>query len=217
MAKLYFHYATMGAGKSALLLQTEYNYRERGMRCLLLTAQVDTRAGMAKISSRLGLEAAADTFSPDDDLMDTFLRQAAGEGVAAVLVDEAQFLTPAQVWQLAEGVDLLGLPVLCYGLRTDFRGELFAGSRTLLATADELREMRTICHCGSKATHVMRKAPDGTPVFEGDQVQIGGNESYVALCRKHWRAAWLEARRSARRGRIPDSHQETGAETSATE
>lgn len=185
MAKLYFHYSTMNAGKSTLLLQAAHNYRERGMEVLLLTAGVDTRHGAGRIASRIGLAEAAEVFGPQDDLL---ARIARASGLACVFVDEAQFLTPAQVWQLARAVDDLGLPVMCYGLRVDFRGELFPGSASLLALADELREVRTICHCGRKATMVVRQV-DGRAVLEGEQVQIGGNETYVSLCRRHWREA----------------------------
>lgn len=185
MAKLYFHYSTMNAGKSTLLLQAAHNYRERGMQVLLLTAAVDDRHGPARIASRIGLDAAAETFGAADDL---FARITRHPGMACIFVDEAQFLTAAQVWQLARAVDDLGVPVMCYGLRVDFRGELFPGSAALLALADELREVRTICHCGRKATMVARLVA-GRPVLEGAQVQIGGNETYVSLCRRHWREA----------------------------
>ncbi|MFC0340728.1 thymidine kinase [Paracoccus niistensis] len=187
MAKLYFHYSTMNAGKSTLLLQASYNYRERGMTTLLLIAALDTRAGPGRIGSRIGIAEDALAFAPDTDLFELIQRE--GAGTACVFVDEAQFLTAAQVWQLARVADDLDLPVMAYGLRTDFRGELFPGSATLLALADDLREVRTICHCGRKATMVVRLGPEGTPVHEGAQIQLGGNESYVSLCRRHWRAA----------------------------
>ncbi len=189
MAKLYFHYSTMNAGKSTILLQAAHNYRERGMAPYLMTARLDTRAGRARIASRIGIGAAADTFAPGEDL---FAKLAArlGEGpCACVFVDEAQFLEPEQVWQLARAVDDLAVPVMCYGLRVDFRGQLFPGSATLLALADEMREVRTICHCGKKATMVVRQDEEGRVLTEGDQVQIGGNETYVSLCRRHWREA----------------------------
>lgn len=189
MAKLYFHYSTMNAGKSTLLLQAAHNYRERGMQVMLITAAVDDRAGDGVIASRIGIAEQAETFTPDDDLFDRLHARQATQPPACVFVDEAQFLTPAQVWQLARAVDDLRLPVMCYGLRVDFRGELFPGSAALLALADEMREIRTICHCGKKATMVVRLAPDGTAQREGDQVQIGGNESYLPLCRRHWREA----------------------------
>ena len=187
MAKLYFHYSTMNAGKSTLLLQAAHNYRERGMTPLLLIAALDTRAGPGRIGSRIGLGADAIAFDADTDLF--ALIAAEGPDAACIFVDEAQFLTPAQVWQLARVADDRGQPVMAYGLRTDFRGELFPGSAALLAIADDLREVRTICHCGRKATMVVRLGPDGAVLREGAQIQVGGNESYVSLCRRHWRAA----------------------------
>ncbi len=189
MAKLYFHYSTMNAGKSTVLLQASHNYRERGMQTYLLTAQVDARAGHGRVASRIGIGEAADTFAPGDDLLKRLAERMAAGPVACVFIDEAQFLEPAQVWDLARAVDDLGVPVMCYGLRVDFRGELFPGSATLLALADELREVRTICHCGKKATMVVRKGPDGRALTDGAQVLIGGNESYESLCRIHWREA----------------------------
>lgn len=189
MAKLYFQYSTMNAGKSTVLLQAAHNYRERGMVPFLLTAQLDTRAGEGKIASRIGISEAAQTFTPETDLFKT-LETRLNEGeVACVFIDEAQFLTKDQVWQLARAVDDLKVPVMCYGLRVDFRGELFPGSAALLALADEMREVRTICHCGKKATMVVRCDADGNVLTDGDQVQIGGNETYVSLCRRHWREA----------------------------
>ena len=187
MAKLYFHYSTMNAGKSTLLLQASHNYRERGMATYLLTARLDDRAGAGRIGSRIGIGAEADTFDGATDLFDAIRARLASGGIACVFLDEAQFLTPDQVWQLARAVDDLGVPVMCYGLRVDFRGELFSGSAALLALADEMREVRTICHCGKKATMVVRRGPDGRALREGAQVQIGGNETYVSLCRRHWR------------------------------
>ena len=189
MAKLYFHYSTMNAGKSTLLLQASYNYRERGMQTYLLTAAIDGRTGKGKIGSRIGIDAKADTFDPESDLFDMLEKRKRQGPVACVFIDEAQFLTRDQVWQLARAVDDLGLPVMCYGLRVDFRGELFPGSAALLALADEMREARTICFCGKKATMVVRQDEDGNARVEGEQVQIGGNETYVSLCRKHWREA----------------------------
>ena len=189
MAKLYFHYSTMNAGKSTVLLQASHNYRERGMQTYLLTAQVDARAGHGRVASRIGIGETADTFAPGDDLLKRLAERMAAGPVACVFIDEAQFLEPAQVWDLARAVDDLGVPVMCYGLRVDFRGELFPGSATLLALADELREVRTICHCGKKATMVVRKGPDGRALTDGAQVLIGGNESYESLCRIHWREA----------------------------
>ena len=185
MAKLYFHYSTMNAGKSTLLLQASYNYRERGMATLLLTSALDDRAGPGRIASRIGISDDATTFTPRTDLFALIAEQ--GRDAACIFVDEAQFLTPEQVWQLARVADDLGQPVMCYGLRVDFRGELFPGSAALLALADEMREVRTICHCGKKATMVVRRGADGKALREGAQVQIGGNETYVSLCRRHWR------------------------------
>ena len=187
MAKLYFHYSTMNAGKSTLLLQASYNYRERGMQTLLLTAAMDDRAGPGRIGSRIGISETATTFTPATDLLALIADQ--GADCACIFVDEAQFLTKAQVWQLARVADDLHLPVMCYGVRVDFRGQLFPGSQALLAWADDLREVRTICNCGRKATMVVRQDEHGTVLREGAQVQIGGNETYVSLCRRHWREA----------------------------
>jgi len=189
MAKLYFNYSTMNAGKSTVLLQASHNYIERGMQTYLLTAQFDTRAGEGRIESRIGIGADADTFAPGDDLFARIRARLADGPCACVFVDESQFLEPAQVWQLARAVDDLGVPVMCFGLRVDFRGQLFPGSAALLALADEMREVRTICHCGRKATMVVRKGADGQVLTAGDQVVIGGNERYVSLCRRHWREA----------------------------
>ncbi|OSP55735.1 thymidine kinase [Pseudoruegeria sp. SK021] len=189
MAKLYFHYSTMNAGKSTALLQAAYNYEERGMATCLLTAQLDDRAGARRIASRIGIHSDATTFNAEDDLYATIADAHAETPRACVFLDEAQFLTEPQVWQLARVVDDLGLPVMCYGLRVDFLGKLFPGSAALLALSDELREVRTICFCGKRATMVVRNDADGHPVRGGAQVQIGGNETYVSLCRRHWRAA----------------------------
>jgi thymidine kinase len=189
MAKLYFHYSTMNAGKSTSLLQASHNYRERGMDTYLITAQFDNRAGDGRIASRIGIGEPADTFAPGEDLFAKIAARLALSDIACVFIDEAQFLSKDQVWQLARAVDDLGVPIMCYGLRVDFRGELFPGSAALLALADEMREVRTICHCGKKATMVVRKGPDGQALTDGAQVQIGGNETYVSLCRRHWREA----------------------------
>ena len=189
MAKLYFHYSTMNAGKSTALLQAAHNYKERGMVPYLLTARFDRRAGEGRISSRIGIGQPADTFDAADDLFAKLTERLKAGPVACVFLDEAQFLTEAQVWQLARAVDDLGVPVMCFGLRVDFRGKLFPGSATLLALADEMREVRTICHCGKKATMVIRQDASGTVLKNGAQVQIGGNETYVSLCRRHWREA----------------------------
>lgn len=189
MAKLFFNYSTMNAGKSTVLLQASHNYREHGMQTYLLTAQVDDRGGKGRIASRIGIGAEADIFTPDDDLFARVETRLRIDSIACVFVDEAQFLTEAQVWHLARVVDDLNVPVLCYGLRVDFRGKLFPGSAALLAIADEMREVRTICHCGRKATMVVRLDGGGQVITEGAQVQIGGNETYRSLCRRHWREA----------------------------
>ena len=189
MAKLYFNYSTMNAGKSTVLLQASHNYRERGMSTYLLTAAIDGRAGTGKIGSRIGIEASADTFNADSDLFAMIHKRLKQGPVDCVFIDEAQFLSKEQVWQLARAVDDLKTPIMCYGLRVDFRGELFPGSAALLALADEMREARTICFCGKKATMVIRQDEDGKALLEGEQVQIGGIETYVPLCRKHWREA----------------------------
>ncbi len=187
MAKLYFNYSTMNAGKSTLLLQAAHNYEERGMSVYRMTAAFDDRAGQGKIGSRIGFAREADTFLPEDDLFARIKDVMADTELSCIFVDEAQFLTPDQVWQLARVADDLAVPVMAYGLRVDFQGQLFPGSATLLALADSLREVRTICHCGRKATMVVRKDDQGNVLTEGAQVQIGGNETYVSLCRKHWR------------------------------
>ena len=189
MAKLYFNYSTMNAGKSTILLQASHNYIERGMETYLLTARLDGRAGEGRIASRIGIGEVADTFTPETEMFEKIRQRLANGPCACVFVDEAQFLSAEQVWALARVVDDLGVPVMCYGLRVDFLGNLFPGSAALLALADEMREVRTICHCGKKATMVVRLGADGQPVREGAQVQIGGNESYLSLCRRHWRAA----------------------------
>lgn len=189
MAKLYFNYSTMNAGKSTVLLQASHNYRERGMETYLLTAQFDNRAGDGRIASRIGIGQEADTFASGEDLFSKINVRLNQGKVACVFIDEAQFLEKDQVWQLARAVDDLKVPVMCYGLRVDFQGKLFPGSAALLALADEMREVRTICHCGKKATMVVRQDDQGNALTEGDQVQIGGNETYVSLCRRHWREA----------------------------
>lgn len=186
MAKVYFNYSAMNAGKSTVLLQASHNYRERGMRTMLLTALLDDRVGAGKIGSRIGLEANAETFALGDDLYSRIEIVHEETSLNCVLVDEAQFLSEPQVWQLCRVADRLGIPVMCYGLRTDFQGQLFPGSSALLALADNLREIRTICWCGRKATMVVRLDEEGRILAEGDQVSIGGEESYVSLCRRHW-------------------------------
>ena len=179
----------MNAGKSTLLLQASHNYHERGMTTYLLTANLDNRAGSGRIESRIGIGSDADTFSSGEDLYRKIQLKLKTQDIACIFIDESQFLEKQQVWQLARTVDDLAVPVMCYGLRVDFQGELFPGSAALLALADEMREARTICHCGKKATMVVRRGAKGNVIKDGDQVQIGGNESYLSLCRKHWREA----------------------------
>ncbi|MCX9148788.1 thymidine kinase [Erythrobacter sp. WG] len=188
MAKLYFYYASMNAGKSSHLLQADFNYRERGMATMLWTAALDSRSG-GMVRSRIGLESEAHRFNPETDLWAEVGAAHAGGGLDCVLVDEAQFLQPEQVWQLARLADEANIPVLCYGLRTDFRGALFPGSAVLLGIADALVELKAVCHCGRKATMNLRVDAQGQAVREGQQTAIGGNESYVALCRKHFSEA----------------------------
>lgn len=186
MAQLYFYYSAMNAGKSTALLQSDYNYHERGMKTRLLTAQLDNRFGEGRIASRIGLEKPSDMFNSDTDLISWVREQA---DVDCILIDEAQFLTRKQVDDLALVVDQLDIPVLCYGIRTDFQGELFSGSERLLAIADKLTELKTVCHCGRKAIMVVRMDENGQAMAEGAQVEIGGNERYVSMCRKHYHQA----------------------------
>lgn len=193
MAKLYFYYSTMNAGKSTALLQAAYNYGERGMKSLVYTAKLDDRAG-GKVASRIGIESEARHFEPTSDLYAEVAAEHAHAPVACVLVDESQFLSPAQVRELARVVDELNVPVLCYGLRTDFRGALFPGSAQLLAWADNLCELKTICYCGRKAIMVVRVDAAGVVEREGAQVEIGGNDRYISLCRRHFRRATEEGR-----------------------
>ena len=188
MAKLYFYYSAMNAGKTTTLLQSAHNYRERGMRTLILTPKLDHRAGSGVVASRIGLRAEGVGFDRDTDLQQLVERDITVAGkLDCVLVDEAQFLTRAQVWQLSEVVDALRIPVLCYGLRTDFRGELFEGSQYLLAWADDVQEIKTICHSGSKATMTVRVDAQGRAVQDGPQVEIGGNERYVSVSRAEFK------------------------------
>ncbi|HZF98474.1 MAG TPA: thymidine kinase [Pseudoxanthomonas sp.] len=188
MAKLYFYYSAMNAGKTTTLLQSAHNYRERGMRVLILTPKLDHRAGSGVVASRIGLSAEGLAFDQDADLEQTIRADIAAHGrLDCVLVDEAQFLSRPQVWQLGEVVDQLQVPVLCYGLRTDFMGELFEGSQYLLAWADELEEIKTICHSGKKATMTVRVDDHGRAVRQGPQVQIGGNERYVSVSRAEFK------------------------------
>lgn len=178
----------MNAGKSTILLQAAHNYRERGMDVYLLTANFDNRAGGGKIASRIGIGSDADVYAPEDDLFEKVEARLLKGDCACVFVDEAQWLSKNQVWQLARAVDELNVPIMTYGLRVDFQGNLFPGSAALLAWADEMREIRTICHCGKKATMVVRRGADGKAMRDGPQVQVGGNETYVSLCRRHFRA-----------------------------
>ncbi|MFZ4690070.1 MAG: thymidine kinase [Polymorphobacter sp.] len=194
MAKLYFHYASMNAGKSTVLLQSSFNYRERGMRTLLFTAGIDDRTGTGIIASRIGLSAPATAFHADTDIHALVAAEQALAPVHCVLVDEAQFLSPAQVWQLAAICDAMGIPVLTYGLRTDFLGALFPGSAALLAIADVLSEIKAVCDCGRKAIMNLRIDAGGRAITAGEQTEIGGNDRYVALCRRHFTAALGGAR-----------------------
>lgn len=196
MAKLYFYYAAMNAGKSATLLQADFNYRERGMRTLLFTAAFDDRFEPGKITSRIGLAAHATAIDEDTDLFEEVGIELAESPVHAVLVDEAQWLTRAQVFQLAAVCDELSIPVVAYGLRTDFQAKLFPGSAALLAIADTLVELKAICACGRKATMNLRIDDQGYPVKQGEQIEVGGNERYVALCRRHY-AEQMGLRRGA--------------------
>ena len=187
MAKLYFYYSSMNAGKSTALLQSSYNYRERGMHTLILAPHLDDRYGAGKVTSRIGLESSATTFETDEDLYKLISAESAQEALNCVLVDEAQFLTKEQVFQLGEVTDELNIPVLTYGIRTDFQGEPFEGSKYLLAWADNLKELKAICFCGNKATMVIRLDEDGNAITHGSQVEIGGNDRYVSMCRKHFK------------------------------
>jgi len=187
MAKLYFYYSSMNAGKSTALLQSSYNYRERGMNTLVLTPKLDDRYGVGKVSSRIGLESEATSFSEQDDLLDIVSGAGENSPLHCVLIDEAQFLTKEQVFQLGEITDNLNIPVLAYGLRTDFQGEPFEGSMYLLAWSDNLKELKAICDCGTKATMVIRLDEEGNAVTRGSQVEIGGNDRYISMCRKHFK------------------------------
>jgi thymidine kinase len=188
MAKLYFYYASMNAGKSSHLLQADFNYRERGMRTMLWTAALDSRSG-GLVKSRIGLESEAHQFTPETDLWTVIGAAHKVKPLDCVLVDEAQFLGAEQVWQLARLADEGGIPVLCYGLRTDFQGALFPGSAVLLGIADALVELKAVCHCGRKATMNLRVDHSGAAVRQGQQTEIGGNDRYVALCRRHFSEA----------------------------
>ncbi len=194
MAKLYFYYSTMNAGKSTVLLQASYNYQERGMQTLLLAPAIDNRDGDNTVSSRIGLSAPATPFHTADNL-DVLIRSICDtQAVDCIFVDEAQFLENQQVKQLSDVADELNIPVLCYGLRTDFQGNLFTGSEQLLAWADELTEIKTICHCGRKANMVLRIDGDGNVIKQGAQIKIGGNDTYISVCRKHFKSGMIRRR-----------------------
>jgi len=186
LAKLYFYYSSMNAGKSTSLLQSAYNYQELGMNSFLLTAEIDDRYNVGKVTSRIGLEAGAHLFNQDHNLFELVSERNENEKIDCVLIDESHFLSKEHVKQLGKVVDNLDIPVLCYGIRTDFRGELFPGSQYLLAWADNLNELKTVCHCGRKATMVVRLDADGKVVSDGDQVVIGGNDQYQSMCRRHF-------------------------------
>jgi thymidine kinase len=191
MAKLYFYYSSMNAGKSTNLLQSSYNYRERGMNTLVLAPFLDDRYGAGKVTSRIGLETEATSFRTDTNLLEVVEELRAKGPLHCVLIDEAQFLTRDQVFELSDVTDKLNIPVLAYGLRTDFQGEPFEGSKYLLAWADNLKELKAICHCGGKATMVLRMDENGNAVTQGSQVEIGGNDRYVSMCRKHFKEAYF--------------------------
>ena len=186
MAQLYFYYSAMNAGKSTSLLQSAYNYQERGMRAEIFTAALDDRFGRGKVASRIGLQSDAHLFTDDTNLLEAISDMAESGNIDCIFIDEAQFLTKQQVKQLTNVVDHLNIPVLAYGLRTDFLGETFEGSHYLLAWADKMFELKTVCHCGRKANFVVRRDGEGNPVIEGAQVQVGGNDSYESMCRKHF-------------------------------
>lgn len=189
MAQMYFYYSAMNAGKSTTLLQSSFNYQERGMNPVIFTAALDDRYGVGVVSSRIGLQSDAQLFQPSTNLFDVVTTLHELEPRHCILIDECQFLSKDQVYQLTEIVDKLNIPVLCYGLRTDFRGELFEGSQYLLSWADKLIELKTICHCGRKANMVIRTDESGKAIAEGDQVAIGGNDKYVSVCRQHYKEA----------------------------
>lgn len=187
MAKLYFYYSSMNAGKSTTLLQSSYNYQERGMNTLVYTAAIDDRYGVGKVASRIGISQDATLFHAESDLFAEIEQAHQQNALHCIFIDEAQFLTKTQVYQLSEVVDRLNIPVLCYGLRVDFQAELFEGSQYLLAWADELVELKTICECGKKAHFVVRLNAEGKAISDGEQIQIGGNDRYLSVCRKHYK------------------------------
>ncbi|MCZ2720534.1 thymidine kinase [Marinomonas sp. 15G1-11] len=189
MAKLYFYFSAMNAGKSTVLLQSAHNYQERGMKPLLLTAALDNRYEVGQISSRIGISAEARLFDKHTNLLQIVKDALTTQNIDCILIDESQFLTKEQVYDLTDIVDDLNIPVLAFGIRTDFKAELFEGSQALLAWSDKLIELKTVCHCGSKATMVIRVDPEGNPVREGAQVEIGGNDRYLSVCRKHFKEA----------------------------
>ena len=186
MAKLYFNYSSMNAGKSTMLLQANHNYKERGMNTVIYTSSIDNRYGKKEIVSRIGLKAESNIFSDSTDIYKEIINFNKEKKVDCVLIDEAQFLNKDQVTQLGQIVDELDIPVLTFGIRTDFKGNLFEGSKYLLAWADNLKELKTVCHCGRKATMVLRLDKSGNVIEEGDQIEVGGNEKYVSICRKHF-------------------------------
>jgi thymidine kinase len=186
MAKLYFNYSSMNAGKSTMLLQANHNYQERGMSTIIYTSSVDDRYGKKEIVSRIGLKAESNIFSDSTNIYEEIINFNKSNRVDCVLIDEAQFLNKNQVAQLGQIVDTLDIPVLTFGIRTDFKGNLFEGSEYLLAWADNLKEIKTVCHCGRKATMVLRLDKNGNVIDEGDQIEVGGNEKYVSICRKHF-------------------------------
>ncbi|MFB6434662.1 MAG: thymidine kinase [Candidatus Malihini olakiniferum] len=188
MAQLYFYYSAMNAGKSTALLQSSYNYQERGMRTLIFKAEIDNRDDIGRISSRIGLSAPSFLFNSQTNFFTMLVNEQNERPVHCILIDECQFLMRNQVSELSDIVDNLDIPVLCYGLRTDFQGELFSGSQFLLAWADKLIELKTVCFCGRKANRVLRLDAEGNPLREGAQVVIGGNERYVSVCRKHYKS-----------------------------
>lgn len=193
MAQLYFYYSAMNAGKSTTLLQSSFNYQERGMNPVIFTAAIDNRYGLGKVTSRIGLQAQAHLFTQTDDLHLSISALHQDKKIDCVLIDECQFLTKAQVHQLTDVVDKLRIPVLCYGLRTDFRAELFEGSQYLLAWADKLVELKTVCHCGRKANRVIRTDAQGNAIADGAQIEIGGNDRYVSVCRLHYKSMLEQA------------------------
>jgi thymidine kinase len=192
MAKLYFYYSSMNAGKTTSLLQSSYNYQERGMNTLILAPELDDRYAVGQVTSRIGLKAAATSFKKSDNLMQLVAASHQHQTLSCVLIDEAQFLTREQVFQLGEVTDILKIPVLAYGIRTDFQGEPFEGSKYLLAWSDNLKELKAICHCGNKATMIIRMDENGKVITQGSQVEIGGNDRYISMCRKHFNASFTD-------------------------